>query len=89
MDGTGIGRAYEGRVATEIVGNTIKVVWVVGGSRYTGNGVIDGDSLAVYFTGPGTGVALYRFDRASGAFHGKWATAGANNVGTEDWFPVQ
>jgi hypothetical protein len=84
----GGGGAYEGRVSAEIVGNTVKVVWVVGSSRYTGTGVIEGDALAVYFTGPTTGVALYRVD-GNGAFHGKWTTAGSTKVGTEDWFPVQ
>ena len=84
----GGGGAYEGRVSAEIVGNTVKVVWVVGNARYSGTGVIDGDWLAVYFTGPTTGVALYRVD-ANGAFHGKWTTAGSTKVGTEDWFPVQ
>ena len=84
----GGGGAYEGRVSAEIIGNTVKVTWVVGSSRYTGTGVVDGDWLAVYFTGPTTGVALYKVD-SNGAFHGKWTTAGSTQVGTEDWIPVQ
>ncbi len=84
----GGGGAYTGRVSAEVIGNTVKVTWVVGNSRYTGTGVLDGDWLAVYFTGPTTGVALYRVDDR-GAFHGKWTTAGSTQVGTEDWIPVR
>jgi hypothetical protein len=84
----GGGGAYEGRVSAEIVGNTVKVLWVVGNARYTGTGVIDGDWLAVHFTGPTTGVALYRRG-SDGIIRGKWTTAGSTKVGTEDWYPIQ
>lgn len=84
----GGGGAYSGRVSAEVNGNTVKVTWVVGDQRYTGTGVLDGDWLAVYFSGPATGVALYRVDD-KGAFHGKWTTTGSSEVGTEDWYPAQ
>lgn len=89
VKGTGLdGAAYQGRVATDVVGDTVKVVWLVDGARYVGNGVIYDNALAVYFTGPTTGVAIYKYDTATGVWRGRWTTAGANKAGTEDWIPV-
>lgn len=82
------GSSYNGRVVTDIVGDTVKVVWNIAGQRYVGNGVIYQDAVAIYYTGNLTGVALYKRDPSTGAFRGRWTTGNSNSVGNEEWIPV-
>ena len=52
----------------EKTGQTYRVIWIVGGTRYVGTGIGDKDFLAVsYMVGSDTGLALY------GADGGNWA----------------
>jgi hypothetical protein len=65
VEGTnpGGGSGYTGTVTVERTGETYRVVWVVGGVRYTGTGLGDKNFIAVsYRSGNDTGLALYGED---------------------------
>jgi len=86
IEGTnpGSGSKYTGTVTVEKTGETYRVVWVVGDSRYTGTGLGDKDFMAVsYRSGSETGLALYGED--GGNWKGVWTYAGSRNMGTEVW----
>jgi hypothetical protein len=80
----GGGSAYTGTVTISRTGDTYRVVWVVGSTRYVGTGIGDKDFIAVsYRSGNDTGLALYGSD--GGNWKGLWAYAGGREVGTEVW----
>ena len=86
IEGTnpGGGSHYTGTVRVEKTGETYRVVWVVGNTRYVGTGIGNKDFIAVsYRSGSDTGLALYGAD--GGNWTGVWAYAGARNMGTEIW----
>src|SRR5258708_3389140 len=65
IEGTnpGSGTKYTGTVTVEKTGETYRVVWVVGDSRYVGTGLGDKNFMAVsYNSGSDTGLALYGED---------------------------
>ena len=75
---------YRGTVTVEKTGQTYRVVWVVGGTRYIGTGIGDKNFLAVsYKSGSDTGLALYGAD--GGNWTGVWAYSGAQQLGAEAW----
>jgi hypothetical protein len=76
--------SYTGTVEVSKTGDTYKVVWVVGGTRYIGTGIGDKDFIAVsYKSGSDSGLALYGAD--GGNWAGVWAYSGAREMGTEIW----
>lgn len=80
----GGGDKYHGTVTVEKTGDTYRVVWVVGGTRYIGTGIGNKDFLAVsYRSGNDTGLALYGSD--GGNWAGIWTYAGGREVGPEMW----
>lgn len=80
----GGGSTYHGSVSVTRTGQTYRVVWVIGGKRYTGTGIGNREGLAVsYRSGNATGVALYGAD--GGNWEGVWAYAGGRRMGTEVW----
>jgi len=80
----GGGSKYRGTVTVEKTGQTYRVVWVVGGTRYIGTGVGNKDFLAVsYRSGNDTGLALYGAD--GGNWNGVWTYAGGREIGPEIW----
>jgi hypothetical protein len=86
IEGTnpGNGSKYSGKVTVEKTGETFRVVWDVGGSRYIGTGLGDKNFIAVsYSSGSDTGLALYGED--GGNWKGVWTYAGSRNMGTETW----
>jgi len=86
VEGTnpGNGSAYKGTVTVERTGNTYRVVWVVGGTRYIGTGIGNEDFIAVsYKSGENTGLALY--GAKGDDWGGVWTYAGGRDVGTEVW----
>jgi hypothetical protein len=87
VEGTNPGNTsshYRGTVTVERTGDTYRVVWVVGGTRYVGTGIGDKDFLAVsYKSGSDTGLALYGAD--GGNWGGVWAYSGARQMGAEVW----
>ena len=86
VEGTnpGGGSRYSGTVSITKTGETYRVVWVVGSTRYIGTGIGNKDFIAVsYRSGSDTGLALYGAD--GGNWAGVWAYAGARQVGAEIW----
>ena len=80
----GGGSSYTGTVTVEKTGETYRVVWVVGDSRYVGTGLGDKDFIAVsYRSGSETGLALYGED--GGNWVGVWTYAGSSTMGKELW----
>lgn len=75
---------YSGTVTVDKTGETYRVVWVVGGTRYIGTGIGNKEFLAVsYRSGNDTGLALYGED--GGNWTGVWTYAGGKKVGAEHW----
>ena len=75
---------YHGTATVEKTGDTYRVVWVVGNTRYVGTGIGTKDFLAVsYRSGNDTGLALYGAD--GGNWAGIWTYAGGHEVGAELW----
>lgn len=75
---------YRGTVAVEKTGQTYRVIWVVGNTRYVGTGIGNKDFIAVsYKSGNDTGLALYGAD--GGNWAGVWTYSGGRDVGTEVW----
>jgi hypothetical protein len=86
IDGTNPGGkgTYSGTVSVTKTGETYRVVWVVGSTRYIGTGIGDKNFLAVsYKSGSDTGLALYGAD--GGNWTGVWAYSGAQQLGAEAW----
>jgi hypothetical protein len=78
------GSSYSGTVEIQKTGQTYRVVWVVGSTRYVGTGIGNKDFIAVsYRSGNDTGLALYGSD--GGNWQGVWTYAGGRDVGTETW----
>ncbi|MGE0565376.1 MAG: hypothetical protein AB7O50_12760 [Pseudolabrys sp.] len=86
VDGTnpGNGSAYSGTVTVSKTGETWRVVWVVGNTRYVGTGIGDRNFIAVsYRAGNESGLALYGAE--GGNWKGVWTYAGGQQIGTERW----
>jgi hypothetical protein len=78
------GAPYTATVSVERTGDTYRVTWVVGNTRYDGTGIGNRDFLAVsYRSGNVTGLALYGAE--GNGWKGIWAYAGGRTVGTEVW----
>jgi hypothetical protein len=75
---------YSGTVTVEKTGDTYRVVWDIGGTKYVGTGIGNKDFIAVsYRSGNNTGLALYGED--GGNWVGIWTYAGGKTVGAERW----
>jgi len=86
VEGTnpGGGSHYEGTARVEKTGDTYRVVWMVGHTRYVGTGIGNNEFIAFsYRSGRDTGLALYSADGDN--WKGVWAYAGARTMGTEIW----
>jgi hypothetical protein len=80
----GNGSAYSGTVTVEKTGETYRVVWVVGDTRYVGTGIGDRNFIAVsYRSGDSTGLALYGAEDDD--WRGVWTYSGGRQIGTERW----
>jgi hypothetical protein len=78
------GNAYSATVTVERTGDTYRVTWLVGSTRYDGTGIGDKNFLAVsYRSGNVTGLALY--GAKGDGWEGIWAYAGGRRLGTEVW----
>lgn len=75
---------YSGTVTITKTGETYRVIWVVGGTKYIGTGIGNKDFIAVsYKSGTDTGLALYGAD--GGNWTGVWTYAGGRQLGAETW----
>jgi hypothetical protein len=86
VEGTNPGdnSTYKGTVTIAKTGETYRVVWVVGGTRYIGTGIGNKDFIAVsYKSGDSSGLALYGAD--GGNWAGVWTYSGGDKMGAEFW----
>jgi hypothetical protein len=94
------GGNYTGRVEVSRVGDTYRVTWNIGGTRYIGTGlgarVVDGryivgvaspddTALAVGYVSAGSFGQAFYFVGADGQWTGVWTYGGSNVVSTEKW----
>jgi hypothetical protein len=80
----GGGGKYHGTVTVEKTGETYRVVWIVGSTRYVGTGIGNREFLAVsYRAANDTGLALYGAD--GGNWSGIWTYAGGRQIAPEVW----
>lgn len=81
----GSGSPYRGTVTVERTGETYRVVWVIGNTRFVGTGIGTRDFIAVsYRSGDQTGLALY--NEEGGAWKGVWTFANGRQLGSEIWY---
>ena len=80
----GGGGKYAGTVMVEKTGETYRVVWVVGPTRYVSTGIGDKNFIAVsYKSGNDTGLALYGSDGSN--WSGVWTYSGGRTMGAKVW----
>jgi len=78
------GSKYAGTVTVTQTGQTYRVVWKIGSTRYTGTAIGDKDFLAVsYQSGNQSGLALYGADGDD--WKGIWTYSGGTSMGAEVW----
>ena len=78
------GSTYSGSVTVQKTGDTYKVTWTIGGTRYNGTALGDDKFLAVSYTSGGdTGLALFGAD--GDEWKGVWTYAGGTKIGAEAW----
>lgn len=82
----GGGGDYQGDVLVRKVGDVYQVVWVIGGQRHVGTGLLSDGVLSVAYqqSNRSAGVAVYRQD-ADGVLRGRWTPIGGTAAGTESW----
>lgn len=86
VEGTNPGdkSSYKGTVTITKTGETYRVIWIVGGTRYIGTGIGNKDFIAVsYKSGDSSGLALYGAD--GGNWAGVWTYSGGDKMGAEFW----
>lgn len=78
------GKAYGGTVVVTKRGESYQVAWDLGGEKWSGVGILDGDTFAAQYTGNETGVFLFKKDGNN--WNGKWVRVkGLGLVHTETW----
>jgi hypothetical protein len=78
------GTTYEGGATVEKTGDTYRVTWVVGSTRFIGTGIGSDEALAItYRAGNNTGVAL--LFKEGGSYQVVWTYAGGTAIGAERW----
>lgn len=96
------GGEYRGTVTVSRTGETYKVVWDVGGSRYIGTGLgalvqngrytvgpahRDDTSISIgYVSDRIFGQAFY-FLQDDGSWRGVWTYGGSDRIASETWYP--
>jgi hypothetical protein len=78
------GSKYTGSVTVSRTGQTYRVIWRIGNTRYNGTAIGDKDFLAIsYQSGSQSGLALYGADGDD--WKGIWTYSGGTSVGAELW----
>lgn len=77
---------YRGDVLVRKVGDAYQVVWVIGGQRHVGTGLLTDGVLSIAYqqSNRSAGIAVYRQD-ADGVLRGRWTPIGGTASGTETW----
>lgn len=95
------GTEYRGTVEVTRTGETYKVIWNIGGTRYIGTGLgalvrngrytvgpahPEDTSISIgYVSGRTFGQAFY-FEQPDGSWRGVWTYGGSNKITSESWF---
>lgn len=84
----GGGGSYRGKAAVAATGATYQVAWLVGGAKYRGTGILEGDvfSVVYHLKGSAPGVAVYKVE-SNGVLTGRWTSLAGTTLGTENWKP--
>jgi hypothetical protein len=78
------GSTYSGTSSVEKTGDTYRISWNIGGTRYTGTAIGDDDAIAIgYKSGSETGVTL--LVKQGDSYVAVWAYIGARKLGAEKW----
>ncbi len=81
------GKGYDGELVVTKRDDVYQMSWSVGGSKYDGVAVQNGNALAAAYTtgtdGKGCGAVIYKINQADDSLEGKWGEWGVNQVGTE------
>ena len=76
---------YKGTVTVRRTGSaTYQVTWQVNGDQFVGTAIGDDKVLAVNYSGPANGVALFRAEN-NNTWIGLWTPSGSSLVGNEIW----
>ncbi len=80
------GKGYDGELVVTKRDDVYQMSWGVGGSKYDGVAVQNGNAVAASYTtgtdGKGCGAVIYKIN-ADDSLEGKWGEWGVNQVGTE------
>jgi hypothetical protein len=78
------GSTYRGTAQVEKTGDTYRVTWNIGGTRFTGTGIGSPEAIAIgYRSGSETGVAL--LGKEGENYGVVWAYVGGRQLGVEKW----
>lgn len=81
------GKDYNGELVVTKRDDVYQMSWNVGGSKYDGVAVQNGNAVAASYTtgtdGKGCGAVIYKINEADNSLEGKWGEWGVNQVGTE------
>ncbi|MCC5619001.1 hypothetical protein LC605_28755 [Nostoc sp. CHAB 5836] len=71
------GSTYRGEVEITKKGNTYIINWLIGGQKFNGLGILEGNVLAVSYYGNSSGVVAYRVEGDS-KLVGRWTSLQLN-----------
>lgn len=81
------GKSYDGELVVTKRDEVYQMSWNVGGSKYDGVAVQNGNAVAASYTtgidGKGCGAVIYKINENDDSLEGKWGEWGINQVGTE------
>ncbi|MGE0733463.1 MAG: hypothetical protein AB7G15_11130 [Alphaproteobacteria bacterium] len=74
-------KRYQGTVSVTQLGQTYRVVWVVGNQQIVGHGILFNGVFSVAYTG---GIAVY-VPNPQGQWEGQWSPNNGATIGLENW----
>jgi hypothetical protein len=78
------GSTYGGSAQIEKTGDTWRVTWNIGGTRFTGTGIGSDEAIAIgYRSGSDTGIAL--LGKEGNNYVVVWTYLGGRKLGSEKW----
>jgi hypothetical protein len=78
------GSKYGGSAQIEKTGDSWRVTWNIGGTRFTGTGIGSDEAIAIgYKSGSDTGIAL--LGKEGDKYFVVWTYLGGRKLGTEKW----
>jgi hypothetical protein len=78
------GSKYRGSATVEKTGDTYRVTWNIGGTRFVGTGIGNPEAIAIgYRSGNNTGIAL--LGKEGENYGVAWTYVGGRSLGSERW----